>query len=162
MKLGKKLKAFLALLTLISFVSTTFAQDRLDQEETGRYLNIEEGGTVPFAAWCFDETATAILLAKKQLHDEVCQLRLDSELALLNSKHQYELGSLNLRLETLNKEYEQMILLKDEELQKLENAALKRPNSYWYLWFGGGVVATVLVYYIGSGIGDAIALSTLN
>ena len=144
MKLGKKLKAFLVLLILISFVSTTFAQDRLDQEETGRFVNVEEGATVPFAAWCFDEVATAVLLADKQVQEEVCQLKLDTEVALLNSKHQYELGSLNLRLETLNKEYEQMILFKDEELQKLENAALKRENNHWYLFFGGGVVAGVL------------------
>jgi len=161
MKLKKRLKVCLVLLTLISFANSTFAQDRLNHD-SGRYAKVKEGETAPFNSWCFDEKATAIVLANKKMQEEMCTLRLNSEIALLKSKHQYELGSIKLRLESLSKEYETMMLTKDEELEKLESAALERSNSYWYLYFGGGMVATVLVYYIGSGIGNAIALSTLN
>ena len=161
MKLKEKLKICLVLITLISFAASSFAQNRPDHN-SGRYAKVKEGETAPFDSWCFDEKAAAIILANKKMQEEMCTLRLNSEIAVLRSKHQYELGSIELRLESLSKEYETMMLTKDEELKKLESAALKRPNSYWYLWFGGGVVATVLVYYVGSGIGNAIALSTLN
>ena len=143
MKLKEKLKICLVSLTLISFATSTLAQDRPDHN-SGRYAQVKEGETAPFDSWCFDEKAAAIILANKKMQEDMCTLRLSSEIALLKSKHQYELGSIELRLESLNKEYETMMLTKDEELEKLESAALKRSNSYWYLFFGGGVAAGIL------------------
>ena len=54
------------------------------------------------------------------------------------------MDNLQLRLETLKKETDNIIFIKDQEIKKLEQAALKRPSDYSIWWASGGVVVGVL------------------
>jgi hypothetical protein len=55
-----------------------------------------------------------------------------------------EIDNLQLRLDTLKKQSDNIILIKDQEIKRLERAALKRPNDYSIWWASGGVVTGVL------------------
>lgn len=137
MQLSKRLKNFLVYLTLTSFViSTPVYADNV--------VRVNEGSPSPFTGWCLTDPAMAKIIADKESEDSRCQLKIDKEIELLQAQHTFEIDRLNIRLNTLQTEHDQILGIKDEEIKKLETAALKRPNDYWYLFLSGGVVIGVL------------------
>ncbi|HAI44438.1 MAG TPA: hypothetical protein DCM40_43235, partial [Maribacter sp.] len=87
---------------------------------------------------------------------------LSEELEKQKADFDLQIGTLTADLEYHKDVSEKTIAALKVENQRLEEIALDRPNNYWYLWFGGGVAATLVVYYIGSAFINAMALSTLN
>ena len=59
-----------------------------------------------------------------------------------------QISNLKLRIDTIQTENDAILKIKNEEIESLEAAALKRPNDYVHLWaLGGftvGALATVL------------------
>ena len=137
MLLGKKLKKALALLTLISMLPNI----AVAQESTGIYTRAEEGQVVPFNAWCFDDIAFATIKARFETEEERCQLKIDKALELQKARHLLDIGNLEVRLETLQAEYDSVLKIKNNEIENLEQAALERPNDYTVWWATGGFLA---------------------
>ncbi len=163
MLFGKKFKIYSALITLISFTSTTAlaviptttsetetvavespAYEQVDNR--GKFLELRKGEPVPFSkAWCFDEVATAKILAMSQIAEKRCNLRMGEALEKQALKSRLELNNLQLRLNTVQKQMDDIVRIKNEEITGLEQAALKRPNDYTHWWAAGGFAAGVLV-----------------
>lgn len=157
MKLATNLKTFLVSLILISFTATTFAA-----EPEPTIVKLKAGEKVPFQAWCFNLPAAAKVVADKEGEPARCQLKISEALERQKADFDFKLGSLTADLQYHKEVSSKTITALEIENQELEKIALDKPNSYWYLWFGGGVVATVAVYYIGTAIANGIALSTMN
>ena len=134
MQLSKKLKSFLIFLVLVSYVPASFAQN---------VVKVEEGQPVPFNAWCLTELAMAKIIADKEQEESRCQLRLDKLSEEMTARYNLDVGTLTARIESMEKEHKQVLLLKDEEIEKLEKIALDKPNNYWYLFTAGGFVVGV-------------------
>jgi len=130
--------------------------------DEGRFSRISPGQTLSFSAWCFDDTAAAKIKASLEFATKNCQLMTNKQLARQRADFNLQFDNLKLRYDVLKGSCDEIITIKDQEIIDLEQAALKRPNDYWYLWFGGGVVATLAVYYVGTAIANGIALSTMN
>ena len=135
-----RLKKTLALLLLISFIPFSISA----QEQEGRFTRLLQNQPSPFVAWCFDDTAFAKIKAKIDLSDEACNLRLEKQKEEDDARYKLEIGNLQLRLDTLKKQSDNIILIKDQEIKRLEKAALKRPNDYAIWGASGGVVTGVL------------------
>ena len=135
-----KLKKVLALFLLISFIPFTLHA----QEQRGRYTRLPEGGISPFDAWCFDDPAFAIIKARLDTVQEACNLEIQSAIEQEQAKYSLKIKNLELRLDTHKKETDNIILIKDREIKKLEQAALKRPGDYSIWWASGGVAVGVL------------------
>ena len=135
-----RLKKTLALLLLISFIPFSISA----QEQEGRFTRLLQNQPSPFVAWCFDDTAFAKIKAKIDLSDEACNLRLEKQKEEDDARYKLEIDNLQLRLDTLKKQSDNIILIKDQEIKRLEKAALKRPNDYSIWWASGGVVTGVL------------------
>ena len=149
MLFGKKFKIYSALITLISFTSTTAlaviptttsetetvavespAYEQVDNR--GKFLELRKGEPVPFSkAWCFDEVATAKILAMSQIAEKKCNLEISQALEKQSLASKLELSNLQVRLATTEKQ--------------MEEAALERPNDYTLWWATGGFAAGVLV-----------------
>ena len=140
MLLRKRLKKALALILLISFVSTT----ALATPQTGRFSRVLEGNPVPFDSWCFDDVATAKIQVTAEFADERCKLRLDRELEKQHARYSLDIQNLNLRISSLVEENKNILTIKNQEIERLETAALKRPGDYSVWWATGGVVVGVL------------------
>ena len=97
-----------------------------------------------YAAWCYDDEANAILISAPARERAKCDLKLIYELEKQKVKNQFEIDRLNLRIETLTKQHEEINIIKDKEIERLTQAALKRPNDYSVWWATGGVVLGVL------------------
>lgn len=146
MRLGKKLKTLLVLLILTSFSSQAIAQP---PALPGQFKQIAEGETVPFNGWCFDDTATGALLSTINILEERCKLDTERQLAEQKALFDFQIGKLSLRYDTLKKQSDDILMLKDQEIKELEAAALKRPNEYWHWWaiggFAVGIVTTATI-----------------
>ena len=134
MQYRKGLKNFLIFLILISF-SVVHASP---------VKRVKSGEPVPFTGWCFTDAAMAKMIADKEQEGARCQLKLDKQKEQLNAKYHLEVSNLDLRIQSLEEELDATVLIKNEEIEKLEKAALDRPNDYWYLFATGGFVAGVL------------------
>ena len=137
MLLGNRLKKVLAFFILISFIpTTTFAQ-----EEEGVFTRLQLGEPAPFDSWCFDDIATAKIKTALELADEKCQIRIAKAIEQQEARHSLLIGNLEVNLKTTRTRLENIISIKDKEIQNLEAAALKRPNDYTMWWATGGFLA---------------------
>ena len=140
----KRLKKPLALLMLISFLPCTLYA----QEPEGKFTRVLQGEIVPFDSWCFDDIASAKLQPAVEFCEKRCDLSIEQAVSEVTARYSLEVQNLKLRVETLTKQNEKMLSIKDQEIKKLEQAALKRPNDYSHWWalggLGTGVVATIL------------------
>ena len=134
MQFKRGLKNFLIFLILVSF-SAAYANP---------VLRVKTGNTVPFTGWCFTDAAMAKMIADKEQENERCKLKLDKLTEELNAKHELNVMMLETRLEAIQAEYLATNQIKDEQIEKLEQTALERPNDYWYLFASGGFVVGVL------------------
>jgi hypothetical protein len=102
-----------------------------------------------YSAWCYDDEANAILISAPARERARCELRLTYELEKQKVKNQFEIDRLSLRIETLINQHKEINLIKDREIDRLTQAALKRPNDYSVWWATGGFVlgiaSTILV-----------------
>ncbi len=137
-----RLRRALALFLLISI--TPLALQAQEQEQRGRYARLLEGNPSPFAAWCFDDTAFAIMKTKFDTMEEACKLSIQKAIEQEQAKYSLKVKNLELRLGTLKKETDNIILIKDQEIKKLEQAALNRPGDYSIWWATGGIAIGVL------------------
>ena len=95
-------------------------------------------------AWCYDNHANAILITAASRERAQCELKSKFEIEKLKVKHQFEVDKLNIRIETLTKQHEEINTIKDQEISKLTEAALKRPNDYTVWWATGGLAVGIL------------------
>lgn len=95
-------------------------------------------------AWCYDNQANAILITAAARERAQCELKRDFDIEKLKIKHQFEIDKLNIRIESLIKQHEQINLIKDQEIDKLTQAAMKRPGDYSVWWATGGVVVGIV------------------
>ena len=131
MQFRKELKNFLIFLILISF---TVAQ------ASPVVKRVQPGEIMPYAGWCFNDEGMAKVIADKEMEGQRCQLKLDKQRDQLNAKYHLEVSNLDLRIQSLEEELDSTILIKNEEIKKLEKIALDKPNDYWYLFTAGGFV----------------------
>ena len=95
-------------------------------------------------AWCYDNDANAILITAASRERAQCELRNKYEIEKVKAKHDFEVSKLNIRIETLLEQHESILSIKDREIEKLTEAALKRPTDYSAWWASGGVVVGVI------------------
>ena len=129
MQFRKRSKNFLIFLILISFTSA---------QASPLVQRLKEGQSIPYNGWCFNDEAMAKIIADKEMEDQRCQLKLDKQREKLNAKYHLEVSNLDLRIQSLEDELDATVLIKNEEIRKLEKVALERPNDYWYFWASGG------------------------
>ena len=143
MRSMKRLKTSLVLLLLISFTSISIAAP-------GKYKQVEQGDTVPFAGWCFDREASAQILADKELQGKQCKLKTDRALQIQFAKYNLELGKLKADLTYEVGTRDTTIEAMKKENLKLEDIIVENTNQDWYFFSSvgfivGSLTAIVLV-----------------
>ena len=94
--------------------------------------------------WCYSNDANAILITGPERERERCQLKLLQKVDQLTAIHKLELGTLAVQLESLSKKHDDLMKIKNKEIEDLTAAALKRPNEYSLWWATGGAAVGVL------------------
>lgn len=110
----------------------------------GKVTEINLGERAPFAGILFSEDAAASLFANLKLTDAECRLRLKKELDINTVMFNSQIEALNLRLSIETKRANDILVIKNERIQFLEENW--EPPS-WYesgeFWFAVGAVVGI-------------------
>ena len=139
MKLIRRLKIFLVLF-LTTSVSAAAAQDT-----AGRYIQLEVGSPVPWRAWCFDERATAQILAERETQGQRCQLKIDKRIEEQKAKYDLQIGKLHAKLDYEINTRQTAIDALSAENQKLEKTIINNNKYGWITPLAAGVLAGFLL-----------------
>jgi len=106
----------------------------------------------PFEGALFNPEATAEILAKSQLVKEEYDLQLGYELEKQELKFTLEIDTLNLRVSSLEEEFEVTVEAKDKEIDALHKLVKSHSpsNNVWWAIGGAavGVVTTAFVVHV--------------
>ena len=141
MKLVKKLKICLVLLLILSFTTSAIANP-------GKYVQLEKGQTIPWSGWCFDEQATAHIVAEKDSHIARCRLNLERQAEELEASHNLEIGKLKAELQYEVQTRDVAIRSLQEENLKIENALIHEHKFGWVAPASIGALVGALTIFL--------------
>lgn len=137
------LNMFLSLLLFL--LPTALAQDTSDF--AGKFSILSQGAPAPYEGVLFDVNATASLLTLSDYYSQQHQIRLEFTVDSLQAEHDLEIKNLNIRLDSLQREYAQTVFQKDNEIATLQQVVKKNSRKNPWLWalIGGAVGAGATV-----------------
>ena len=130
------MKQLLSIFLVILFAFPAWAQE-------GVITEIQKGQQAPFTGVLMDAKAAAKVLTEQKYTEEEFKLELDKELKLLQAKLDLDLKIANTKLIGCQERSSQILKIKDEEIQRLQELALDSPNDYSTWWLTGGVVGGI-------------------
>ena len=148
----KLLSKIVAIVLLISFPLLAFADD------TPKIKPMNKGEVAPFAGVLFNSTAVAQSIAEKEYNAEQCRLRTEHLEQKEKAKCDLLVSTVKVEVDFLQKKYDSILKIKDEEVNRLQKIALEKPNKNSHWWFAGGMVAgivtSVVIFYAAVEIGE--------
>ena len=138
--------AMLLSLALVLWSSPAYGSD-------GKFTLVPRGGRVSFQATCFDDVATAKLLAWKEFQKIEFDNRLKFELDLQREKLSLELKTVQIKFDESTIRYEEKIRLRDGEIKDLRDLIKKDRKVNLPLIIAGSITAGIAI-----GVGSAYAI----
>jgi len=134
----KQILILILTLTMI-FPAYVFAQ------EAPKITDIQEGQSAPFTGTLLNPAAAAQIIAEKENMESECKLRYDYIKSREQAKCDLLINNLNISLDITQKKYESIINIKDDEIKRLNEIALKSSGDYSHWWAAGGFIVGALV-----------------
>jgi hypothetical protein len=113
-------------------------------QQGGKITDLQEGDPAPFSGILLDTTASARLLTEKEYQNEECDIKISYEVEKIKARNALEMGIIENRLVLLEESHSSILSLKNSEIERLQEMALKNPNDNANWWFTGGVVAGII------------------
>ena len=132
------MKELLSIILVIFFAFPAWAQQ-------GVITEIQKGSPAPFTGVLMDPAAAAKVLTDQKYTAEECRIEMDRELELLRAKLELDLKITNAKLAGSQERLSQILQIKNEEIGRLQQLALDRPNDYTLWWLTGGVVGGIVL-----------------
>lgn len=113
---------------------------------------VKEGDKSPFSGLLLNDEAQAKIIAEKQEKEKLCDL--EKKYLKMRSELDCKRDTDNLKIDLISerKKYDEILKIKDNEINQLQKIASKNPNSHagWWIALGsfGGVVLTVSMFLI--------------
>ena len=116
-----------------------------------KITGIQKGETAPYSGVLLNTLAAAQVFSDKSFAGKECELKIKFAVDKEVARMQLLLDSTKVSLETVEKKYTSIIIIKDNEIKRLSDLAMKDKADYSALWFTGGALAgialTVAVIY---------------
>ena len=116
-----------------------------------KIMGIQKGETAPYSGVLLNTLAAAQVFSDKSFAGKECELKIKFAVDKEIARMQLLLDSTKVSLETVEKKYTNIITIKDKEIKRLSDLAMKDKADYSALWFTGGALAgialTVAVIY---------------
>ena len=96
--------------------------------------------------WCYSTDANALIVSAPQRAREQCRLKMNHNLEVQKLDFETQLKVLQVEYDSDKKKFEDILKIKETEIQRLEGIATNRPGAYnmWYAT-GGFVVGALTV-----------------
>jgi uncharacterized beta-barrel protein YwiB (DUF1934 family) len=109
---------------------------------------LSEGEVAPFAGRLFNDEAVVSIIAAKEFAEKQCEITTALDFSLQLAEKQHQIDYLEVEKATLQKKYDAMIQIKDEEISVLRrNSSTKRQSWVFLGGFVIGTSASLLTYY---------------
>ena len=142
MKLWNKI---IATILLVTFPVISFAND------VPKIKPMNKGEVAPFAGVLFNSSAVAQTIAEKEYNAEQCRLRIEHIEQKEKAKCDLLVATTKVEIDFLQKKYDSIMKIKDEEINRFQKLALERPNKNSHWWFAGGMVSgiatSIIIFY---------------
>ena len=102
------------------------------------FVPVQEGDVVPFDGRLFTDPAVAKLIVDKQFEHKQCELRVDYEVGLMQTKEQYKYDILLAKSEADDMRLSELINIREEENKYLREQIKPNRNNWW---LAGGFIA---------------------
>tara|TARA_R110002074_G_scaffold276617_1_gene448036 strand:- start:10 stop:483 length:474 start_codon:yes stop_codon:yes gene_type:complete len=132
----KTMASFAICFTLI-FSPVAFSQDN---SESDLVVTLSEGQPAPFSGTLFSTGAAANLLTQLELSNESCQIKIDREVGVKSAQMQLEIDTLSASLLACNQKYTDIIVIKNDHIEFLDNQIAKRSSPKNELWLATGII----------------------
>ena len=118
----------------------------------GKFTFLQQEQCAPFSGTLFDPTATAKIIAHHKFLKEEFDLKLAYQVSILEAQHDLEIEQFKISLDIQQKKCNNMIAIKDREIEGLNKIIAKKPGSNALMWgilggFVAGAAATVGIVY---------------
>ena len=125
--------------------------DDADLAPKPKVTGLAKGEKAPYAGVLLNSSAVAKVFSERNYSIVECQLKIDYMLKKEIAKHQLFLKSMEASLDASNKKYDAIIKIKDKEIEKLTDIALKK-KDYTAIWitagFVTGIVLTIGMFFV--------------
>tara|TARA_Y100000310_G_scaffold196653_1_gene196742 strand:- start:216 stop:683 length:468 start_codon:yes stop_codon:yes gene_type:complete len=153
--MAKKLLS-LYLISFLVFPSVVLADEPTEEEPTYDITIIKAGEPAPFDGVLLTHEAAAKVVVDKKFEDTECDLRVGYELQMQEYRFELQLQTKNIELQSWTDRYEQMMILKTSENDRLQELVMKRKpgNEPWMvaLGFGIGTLASLGIFALSTEI----------
>ena len=106
----------------------------------GKFSILAHRDRTPFEGVLFDIDAIASLLTLPGYYSEQCNISTTFLLDEQSAKYDLDIENLNIRLDVLQREYDETLLLKDNEINTLQDTLKKNSQKNPWIWAIAGVV----------------------
>jgi len=138
-------KSISVVLSLVMiFLPSVAAAQEIENLE-GQIVPIEKNDPSPFTGILLDTIAAAKVTADKKYSLLKSKLELDLKLSQQAAEFQLKLDSLQASFDGMKTKTDSLILLRDEEIVRLQNLVKENPNDYTSWWFAGGFAIGVAI-----------------
>ncbi len=118
-------------------------------------MRVERGQTAPFDGRLFNDEAVATILADSEAVTQQCEIRKDLEWKVQMADLQYKHDVLAAEHESLIYKHEQMLKIRDEEIDVLRKQGSTKRSTWMFLGgFALGTGASLATYHAATKIGE--------
>jgi len=119
-----------------------------------KVTGIQKGEIAPYSGVLFNPLAAARILTDKNYSDEECKLKIDFYVQKEIARMNLLLNSTKVSMDSMEQKYTAIVKIKDIEIERLSEIALKPNNDYSAWWAAGGVLVGIgltiaVVYAVG-------------
>ena len=109
--------------------------------QTPQITPLSKHQKAPFAGVLYNPDAVAEIVAQRESLIQQHQLFLQQ----LKAQCDLQVDNLSAEVDICNDRYNEMLGIKDLQIQKLEKLAFEQPNKNSHWWFAGGIFSGVLI-----------------
>ena len=121
-----------------------------------KVATVSEGDPAPFSGTLFNTQAAARFLTEIEFAEESCKIKIDRELELQKAEYTLTIDQLRASLEANQSIYDQTLILKNDQIEFLENQNARNRISPAWTFVGGVVIGSLVA------IGSAHAINSVS
>ena len=139
----------LALSVALTFIPFYAFAGEVDPDDSlninGKVTALGKGERAPYQGILFDIQAATKLKLDKEFAQKSFKLQLDYEKKKISAEFTLRLNALQIQHDTLKSKTDTLLVIKNDEINRLQGLIKDSPNDYNNWFFAGGVVAGVLL-----------------
>ena len=95
--------------------------------------------------WCYSNLANSLIISSAQREREKCELKLQQQRQRDEVNCNFLVDQLKISIKSLNEKHENILSLKNNQIDKLTEAAMEVPNDYSLWWATGGFITGAII-----------------